>query len=120
MKNKLTLIALLLFSSVGHSQALYTQPDKQFHFIAGTAIALVSYPIFYRMTNSKWKAHLYSTALVTAVGMLKEGKDELDYGGWDNQDLGATIAGGAWVNVTFNIFTGNKKRKLKYKSYERK
>ena len=47
------------------------------------------------------------------AGAIKE-TIEINFGGWDNRDLGATILGGVTVVITVDLFFGKKsRRKLK-------
>lgn len=66
--------------------------DKQAHFIAGFLIALITYLIT--------EDAIIAVFFATAIGILKEIKDQIDYGGFDYKDLIATILGGCLIFLT--------------------
>ena len=66
--------------------------DKLLHFIAGMLITALVAVVF---------THFAPLAVAVAVvaGFAKEAYDEWSYGGWDWDDLLATVAGGVVMQI---------------------
>ena len=90
MKTKLTIIALLIAASL-QAQIPY---DKKLH--AGAGVVVGTWGTF-AGNSLNWKpekAALFGLTSAAVAGIGKELWDEIEYGGWDWKDLGATMIGG--------------------------
>ncbi|WP_370390965.1 hypothetical protein [uncultured Winogradskyella sp.] len=121
MKFKLSIIALSL-SFFCKAQAI--SEDEMLHFAGGAVLSGATYAIVYGKTQNKSKAFWYSLAVPTLAGLTKEILDESAFGGYfDGREFASTVLGGLVVTLSFDLFTGNKKKKekerlnaLRYKS----
>ena len=89
--------------------------DKALHFIGGNLYGLAGAGIAKQISDgNRWWTFAGSIGGATLIGL---GKEAVDAGqrenGWDNDDLLATILGGATVGITIDIFTDNNKKKQK-------
>lgn len=107
-----TLFIFVLFLCFQQSLA-QVERDKALHFIGGNLYGLAGAGIAKQISNgNRWWTFAGSIGGATLIGL---GKEAVDAGqrenGWDNDDLLATILGGATVGVTIDIFTDHKKDK---------
>lgn len=112
---KLSLILLLTFS-VHYLQGQVDQ-DKALHFLGGNLYGLAGAGIAKQISDgNRWWTFVGAIGGSTLIGL---GKEAVDSGqrenGWDNDDLLATILGGATVGVTIDIFTDHKRDTRKRK-----
>ncbi len=86
--------------------------DKALHFLGGNLYGLVGAGVADQISkgNRTW-TFVGSVGGSLLVGLAKESIDKSQYDGWDNNDLLATVLGGATVGVTIDIFKQRKKRK---------
>ena len=85
------------------------------HFVGGNLYGLAGAGIAKQISNGDrfwtFAGAIGGSAL---IGLGKEAVDSRTGGsGWDNDDLMATILGGATVGVTIDLFTNHKKRRKK-------
>jgi hypothetical protein len=69
--------------------------DKQMH-LAGSAVVSAFTLMAVDVIKPEWPSYkkwIVAGSLAMIPGILKEVKDEIDYGGWDNKDLLADAAG---------------------------
>jgi hypothetical protein len=86
------------------------------HFATGTVISGTTYSLIYAKTKNKKKAFWYSIGLSAFTGLTKEVFDEFVFGGrFDTGEFISTVTGGLAASYTFNIFTGQNKRRKKAK-----
>src|SRR6056297_2568183 len=102
-----SLLVFLAFKS--HSQV---SEDKVLHFVGGNLFGMVGAGLANQISdgNRAW-TFAGSVGGSLLIGSAKEGIDQNQYGGWDNEDLLATVLGGVTVGVTIDIFKQKKKRK---------
>jgi hypothetical protein len=88
------------------------QQDKALHFLGGNLYGMVGAGVADQISKGDrtW-TFVGSLGGSLLIGLAKEAIDESQYGGWDNQDLLATVLGGASVGVTIDVFKQRKKRK---------
>lgn len=112
MKTIFTILALSFMSS-GHAQ--FISEDDMLHFAVGTVISGTTYSLVYSKTKNKKSAFWYSLGASAISGLTKEVLDEFAFDGkFDTGEFISTVTGGLVASYTFNIFTGqNKKRKNK-------
>lgn len=67
--------------------------DKLYHFVAGFVIAALP-TMFIDSHVGLLNAHEVGLFSAIAVGLLKEVKDEVTYGGFDVLDFAVTVVGG--------------------------
>lgn len=93
---------------------MFSQQDKQMHFLGGSLIGGVSYKVARKeLKLSKWESVGFSVLTSTVIGIGKEMIDRPKTR-FDWQDVGATSLGGLSVGITFIIFdNGNQKRHSK-------
>ncbi|MDC6388633.1 hypothetical protein PP182_08055 [Maribacter sp. PR1] len=106
----LLLLSLLIFLALkGQSQV---SEDKVLHFVGGNLFGMVGAGLANQISdgNRAW-TFAGSVGGSLLIGLAKEGIDQNQYGGWDNEDLLATVLGGVTVGVTIDIFKQKKKRK---------
>jgi len=112
MKNTGLFIFLLLFVN-----SLWTQVegDKALHFLGGNLYGLAGAGIAKQVSNgNRWWTFAGAIGGSTLIGLGKEAIDSgQENNQWDNEDLLATILGGATVGVTIDIFTDHKKKRRK-------
>ncbi|MFS4468424.1 hypothetical protein [Maribacter sp. 2210JD10-5] len=87
------------------------QEDKALHFLGGNLYGLVGAGVANEISKGDrtW-TFVGSLGGSLLIGLAKESIDQNQYGGWDNEDLLATVLGGATVGVTIDLF---KKRKIR-------
>ena len=66
--------------------------DKLLHFIAGMLITALFAVVFARFAP-------FAVTVAIVAGFAKEAYDEWSYGGWDWDDLLATIVGGVVMQI---------------------
>ena len=107
-----TTIFFLLFLPIWTTSNAQIERDKALHFIGGNLYGLAGAGIAKQISNgNRWWTFAGAIGGSTLIGL---GKEAVDAGqrpnGWDNDDLLATILGGATVGVTIDLFTNKKKR----------
>lgn len=107
MKKIITLLSLILTFTMTSQ----IQDDKIKHFAAGAFIGGGVQSIVYSQTRNTAKAFLWGLGSSITIGVLKEVKDEIDYGGFDTKDLLATILGGLTVTIPLDFVFKKHKRK---------
>ncbi|MDT0608556.1 hypothetical protein [Croceitalea rosinachiae] len=92
--------------------------DKVLHYIGGNLFGLAGAGIAKHVSDgNRWWTFAGAVGGSTLVGLGKEAIDASQReGGWDNEDLLATILGGVTVGVVIDIAGGKKQRKLKAKN----
>jgi len=87
--------------------------DKVLHYIGGNLYGLAGAGIAKQISDgNRWWTFAGAIGGSTLIGLGKEAVDASQReNGWDNEDLLATILGGATVGVTIDIFTDHKKKK---------
>ena len=108
LKKGIYSIVWLLFFSGLNAQV---ETDKALHFLGGNLYGLAGAGIAKQISDgNRWWTFAGSIGGATLIGL---GKEAVDAGqrdnGWDNDDLLATILGGATVGITIDIFTNHKK-----------
>ncbi|GGD94929.1 hypothetical protein [Maribacter cobaltidurans] len=100
---------MILFTVKGFSQL---GEDKVLHFVGGNLFGMVGAGLANQISdgNRAW-TFAGSVGGSLLIGLAKEGIDQNQYGGWDNEDLLATVLGGVTVGVTIDVFKQKKKRK---------
>ena len=108
---------LVVLLSIGLSPVMNAQvikgigDDKIMHFAAGALFGAGMQAVVYSQTGSYQKAFIYGLAASFSVGLLKEGVDQINYGGFDSKDLLATFLGGVVVTIPLNFsWKSHKKR----------
>ena len=86
--------------------------DKALHYLGGNLYGLAGAGIAKQISNgNRWWTFAGAIGGSTLIGLGKEAVDASQReNGWDNQDLLATILGGATVGITIDIFTDHKKK----------
>lgn len=94
--------------------------DKALHFIGGNLYGLAGAGIAKQISKgNRWWTFAGAIGGSTLIGLGKEAVDASQReNGWDNDDLLATILGGASVGVTIDIFTDHKRNKKRQLSKE--
>ena len=89
--------------------------DKVLHFLGGNLYGLAGAGIAKQISDgNRWWTFAGAVGGSALIGLGKEAVDASQReNGWDNNDLLATILGGATVGVTIDIFTNHKKDKNK-------
>ena len=110
MFRKSIFIVLIVMVSVAHAQI---ESDKALHFLGGNLYGLAGAGIAKQISDgNRWWTFAGAIGGSALIGM---GKEAIDAGQennkWDNQDLLATILGGATVGITIDIFTDHKKNR---------
>jgi len=115
MKKLLCIVLVVCFSNSIRSQV---ERDKALHFIGGNLYGLAGAGIAKQISDgNRWWTFAGAIGGSALIGLGKEGVDAGQReNGWDNDDLWATILGGATVGVTIDIFTDHKKDKRKPKA----
>ena len=92
--------------------------DKVLHYIGGNLYGLAGAGIAKQISDgNRWWTFAGAIGGSTLIGLGKEAVDASQReNGWDNDDLIATILGGATVGVVIDIAGGKKRRKLKAKN----
>jgi uncharacterized protein YfiM (DUF2279 family) len=91
LKHAIAGIALLMLTASLSAQIPY---DKKLHAGAGVVIGTWGTFAGNSMNWKPEKAALFGMGSVAVAGLGKELWDEIEYGGWDWKDLGATMIGG--------------------------
>lgn len=104
------IIVLLFLETSAFSQV---ENDKVLHFVGGNLYGLAGAGIAKQISNGDrfwtFAGAIGGSAL---IGLGKEAIDSRKGGsGWDNDDLLATVLGGATVGITIDLFTDHKKRR---------
>lgn len=109
MKKVAVLLILLCFIWKSHAQV---ESDKALHFLGGNLYGLVGAGVANQISKGDrtW-TFVGSVGGSILIGLAKESIDKAQYDGWDNDDLLATVLGGASVGVTIDIFKQRKKRR---------
>jgi len=104
------IIFFLIFNSGVYAQV---ETDKALHFLGGNLFGLAGAGIAKQASDgNRWWTFAGSIGGATLIGLGKEAIDSGQEGNeWDNDDLLATVLGGATVGVTIDIFTNRKKRR---------
>ena len=97
MKKIIIVFTLILTFNVNGQIA----KDKKLHFIAGAITGGITNGITYAITKDEKKAFILGLGSAVGIGLAKEIKDQIVYGGFDSLDWFYTIAGGVSVNVPF-------------------
>lgn len=102
----------LFFFVVSINSEAQIENDKILHFVGGNLYGLAGAGIAKQISNGNrfwtFAGAIGGSAL---VGLGKEAIDSRPNGsGWDNEDLLATVLGGATVGITIDIFTNHKKQ----------
>lgn len=106
----LTIIALL-FASSSYAQI---KTDKVAHFGVGYVVGATTGAITLINSNGKnewWKSLAVGFGSGLVIGTGKELYDQHKYGGFDWQDLGATVLGSTLGSVTIKISIDQYKKK---------
>ena len=88
---KLLLIVLLTISL--SSKAFISQTDKQLHMASSFVLTTTFKNIYKHNGFTEKEATIYSIGSSLLVGLGKEIYDEISYGGFSTQDLGADLIG---------------------------
>ena len=109
MKNVYVFVLLCCSIVAANAQI---KSDKALHFLGGNLYGLVGAGIASEISKADrtW-TFVGAVGGSLLIGLAKEGIDKAQYDGWDNDDLYATILGGATVGVTIDIFKQRKKRR---------
>ena len=109
MRTMLLFCCMILFTVKGFSQL---GEDKVLHFVGGNLFGMVGAGLANQISdgNRAW-TFAGSVGGSLLIGLAKESIDQNQYGGWDNEDLLATVLGGVTVGVTIDVFKQKKKRK---------
>ena len=89
----------------------YSQIDKLLHFGAGAGISLVTHIVVGEITHNKTITTIASIVTVFTAGYLREQVNKNAGGKFDNEDLGATMAGGFSVTIPIH-FVKKEKQKI--------
>lgn len=110
---RMTLI--LIFFLGFHCVNSQVDRDKALHFLGGNLYGLAGAGIAKQISKgNRWWTFAGAVGGSALIGIGKEAVDAGQSGnGWDNDDLLATILGGATVGVTIDIFTDHKRDKKK-------
>ncbi|MDO6473182.1 hypothetical protein [Maribacter sp. 1_MG-2023] len=109
MKNILIMIFATFTIQTAYGQI---EQDKVLHFLGGNLYGLVGAGVANEISNGDrtW-TFIGAVGGSLLIGLAKESIDQKQYGGWSNEDLFATVLGGATVGVTIDIFKKKKQRK---------
>ncbi|WP_423999608.1 hypothetical protein [Maribacter sp. IgM3_T14_3] len=109
MKN---IFASLLFLLSLNSVQGQIEQDKVLHFLGGNLYGLVGAGVANEISDGDrtW-TFVGAVGGSLLIGLAKESIDQKQYGGWSNEDLLATVLGGATVGFTIDIFKKKKQRK---------
>ena len=88
------------------------EQDKVLHFLGGNLYGLVGAGVANEISDGDrtW-TFVGAVGGSLLIGLAKESIDQKQYGGWSNEDLLATVLGGATVGLTIDIFKKKKQRK---------
>lgn len=94
------------------SNAQFISDDDKLHLAAGAVISSGTYILVYSKTKNKSKAFWYSLGTSALAGLAKEVYDSTKKGNkFDTGEAIATTTGGLIASITFDLFTGKKRRK---------
>ena len=107
------LIPAIMFLCFLHAVQGQIERDKALHFVGGNLYGLAGAGIAKQISDgNRWWTFAGAIGGSALIGIGKEAVDASQReNGWDNEDLWATILGGASVGVTIDIFTNHKKDK---------
>ena len=106
------IIAFGLISYTADAQ--FISSDDQLHFAAGALISSGTYVVVYSKTKNKSKAFWYSLGASALAGLSKEVYDSTKKGNkFDTGEAIATTTGGLTASITFQLFTGKKRKNKK-------
>ncbi|WP_350287065.1 hypothetical protein [uncultured Croceitalea sp.] len=110
MKKIAVIFLFLMFLTQVEAQV---DRDKVLHFLGGNLYGLAGAGIAKQISDgNRWWTFAGAVGGSALIGLGKEAVDASQReNGWDNNDLLATILGGATVGVTIDIFTDHKKDK---------
>lgn len=111
-----TAIFSLVLVLVWTTTSAQIERDKALHFIGGNLYGLAGAGIAKQISKgNRWWTFAGAIGGSTLIGL---GKEAVDAGqrpdGWDNDDLLATILGGATVGITIDLFTNKKKQRKEH------
>jgi len=108
---KKILLALLLLLLIQSTFGQIEQ-DKLLHFLGGNLYGLVGAGVANEISDGDrtW-TFIGTVGGSLLIGLAKESIDQKQYGGWSNEDLLATVLGGATIGLTIDIFKKKKQRK---------
>lgn len=112
-----TLVFLLCLNLVSGQ----VERDKVLHFVGGNLYGLAGAGIAKKISKgNRWWTFAGAIGGSTLVGLGKEAIDASQReNGWDNDDLWATILGGAAVGVVIDIAGGKKRKRFKERAVEK-
>lgn len=98
-----------------HGVLAQIEQDKALHFLGGNLYGLAGAGIAKQISDgNRWWTFAGAIGGSALIGLGKEAVDSSQRpGGWDNDDLLATILGGATVGITIDVFTDHKKKRMK-------
>ncbi len=96
------LLIILLFPLLTFGQI---PKDKTLHFVAGATISAITYNVVKDITKDERKAKVYSLVTPLLIGVAKEIYDtqKKNPTGFDVNDLGATVYGGAMITIIIDL-----------------
>ena len=111
---KKLVLFLLLVAFVGNLSA-QVETDKALHFLGGNLFGLAGAGIGKQISDgNRWWTFAGAIGGSALIGLGKEAIDSgQENNQWDNEDLLATILGGATVGITIDIFTDHKRKRRK-------
>lgn len=111
------LISTLVFLFFLNSVCAQVDRDKVLHYIGGNLYGLAGAGIAKQISKGdRWWTFAGAIGGSTLIGLGKEAVDASQReDGWDNEDLLATILGGATVGIVIDIAGGRKRKRLKEK-----
>lgn len=111
MKKLIPTLLFLICMNLVSSQ----ERDKVLHYIGGNLYGLAGAGIAKQISDgNRWWTFAGAIGGSTLIGLGKEAVDASQReNGWDNEDLLATIFGGASVGFVIDISGGKKRRRLK-------
>ncbi|NQZ44972.1 MAG: hypothetical protein HRT65_11715 [Flavobacteriaceae bacterium] len=108
-KQVLTLVFLLCMQGM----VAQIERDKMLHFVGGNLYGLAGAGIAKQISDgSRFWTFAGAVGGSLLIGLGKEAIDSSQRpGGWDNDDLLATVLGGTTVGFTIDIFTNHKRNR---------
>ncbi|MGO4921186.1 hypothetical protein [Maribacter spongiicola] len=109
MKN---ILIIIIYTFTLQSTFGQIEQDKVLHFLGGNLYGLVGAGVANEISDGDrtW-TFVGAVGGSLLIGLAKESIDQKQYGGWSNEDLLATVLGGATVGLTIDIFKKKKQRK---------